>query len=367
MKHPSLYLDWYVRVPKLKYDLRSSGVGTFKYNVNLGEVDLSVNHALGNPETAQLLARRYHVAQENLFISTEGASGQNARVIRVLREKDPSKTEAIVEYPTYEPLLRHVQEHFPVVKRLERHESEDYRLDADRLRKVVSERTGLLMLTNPHLPSGDVSRANELKEVMNVAEERDFYVVCDEIYAEFNREALPTVFSIDRERGIVTTGFSKAYGLGGLKIGAAVASKELVNDFYEDTLSTVGVFSNIAEITMTKLLTDGYENMKGNQQKYVDLKNEAKKLLKEKGLEYVPNDFSITLWVKLPVEDTYRWTNEVTIPQHSLAVVPGTFFLFKDDYTLVRSSMVRLGVGALTPNVQALNEAFDVMLKAIQD
>ena len=105
MKHQSLYLEWYVKVPKVKYDLRSSGVGAFKYPVNLGEVDLSVNHARGNPKTAELLAKRYRVAAENLFLSTEGASGQNARIIRVLSEKNPGKKEAVVEYPTYEPLL----------------------------------------------------------------------------------------------------------------------------------------------------------------------------------------------------------------------------------------------------------------------
>jgi hypothetical protein len=48
-------------------------------------------------------------------------------------------------------------------------------------------------------------------------------------------------------------------------------------------------------------------------------------------------------------------------------VVPGAFFLFKEDYSLVKSNMIRLGLGGLTPNRQALNEAFDVMLKAIQD
>ena len=40
MKHPSSYLEWYVNVPKIEYDLRSSGTAYFNYNLNLGEVDL---------------------------------------------------------------------------------------------------------------------------------------------------------------------------------------------------------------------------------------------------------------------------------------------------------------------------------------
>lgn len=367
MKHPSIYLEWYIRVPKVKYDLRSSGVGAFKYPVNLGEVDLSVNHARGNPKTVELLAKRYSTAAENLFLSTEGASGQNARIVRVLSEKYPRKKEAVVEYPTYEPLLRQAQEHFPFVKRLERTEKEDYRLDADNLRKIVSSKTGLLMLTNPHLPSGAASAASELKEIMEVANEYDFFVVCDEIYAEFNRDALPTVFSIDKKRGIVTTGFSKAYGLGGLKMGAAIADKALVEELTVDTLSTVGVFSNIVEITMASLLTEGYNAMEKNKQKFLKIKKDAQKLLDEKGFEYFPNDFCITFWVKLPVKDTYKWTDEQTIPHHSLATVPGAFFLFRDGYKLAKSNMMRLGLGYLNPDTPNLSEAFDILQAAIED
>ena len=138
MRHRSLYLDWYVRVPPVKFDFRSSGLGNFKYSANLGEVDLSTNYSHGNPETTKLLAQRYDTLSENVFVSSEGASGQNARIIRCLAERDPQRNEAIVEYPTYEPLLRLAQEYFPQVKRLERNEAENYRLDSERLRRRMS-------------------------------------------------------------------------------------------------------------------------------------------------------------------------------------------------------------------------------------
>ncbi len=366
MKHPSLYLNWYVRVPEVKYDFRSSGVGEFRYNVALGEVNLSTNHAHGNPEAVALLAKRYDVASENVFTSSEGTSGQNARIVRVLREQNPDKKQAVVEYPTYEPLLRQVQEHFPIVERLEREESEGYRLDADKLRRVVSAKTGLLALTNPHLPSGAVSGASELREVMDVARERDFYVMCDEIYAEFKREAVPTIFSVDQEHGITTTGFSKAYGLGGLKMGVGIASKQLVDEFYADTLSTVGVFSNIVEITMAKLLTEGRTHMEQNKEKYLRLKKDAEKLLDEKGFEYFPNNSCITLWMKLPVKDTYKWISEHTVKRHSWAAVPGAFFLFRNNYELVKSNRMRLGVGSLNLDNPRLTEGFSLLEKAVK-
>ena len=365
MKHPSLYLDWYVHVPKLKHDLRSSGLQNFKYRTILGEVNFSLNYAHGNPEATRLLAQRYHVKPENVFVSSEGASGQNARIIRYLAESNPKKNEAIVEYPTYEPLLRLVQEYFPRVKRLERKAKDAYRLDANELRKMVSGKTGLLVLTNPHLPSGALSDADELQEVMTVAREHSFYALCDEIYAEFKRDAVPTVFSVDHELGIVTTSFTKAYGLGGLRAGIAIATRELVDEFYIDKLDTIGPSSNIVEMVIVKLLTEANEDLRKFQQKWFRLKNEAEGWLDEKDFEYLPNKIGVTYWVKLPIKDTYKWINEHVIPRFSLAAVPGAFFLFESGYKLVRSSMIRLGLGGINPDGLGLEESLVVFEKAL--
>lgn len=366
VKHLSLYLDWYIHVPNVKYDFRSSGLSYFRYNLTLGEVDLSINYAYGNPETAKQLAKRYNVKQENVFISSEGASGQNARIIRCLAEKSEKKNEAIVEYPTYEPLLRQTQEYFPRVKRLDRKEEESYRLDADALRKIVSEKTGLLVLTNPHAPSGAIANSNELREIMNIAQEHGFHVLCDEIYAEFERNSIPSIFSINEELGIVITSFSKAYGLGGLKLGIALANKEFVTELYEDVLNTVGNSSNIVQIIAAELLAKGREKLDKHKQKWTKLKKETEEWLDKKGFEYSPNEVGITYWVKMPVQDTHKWINKQAIPHHSLALVPGAFFLFKSDYNLVKSSMIRLGLGSIIPEEFCLTEALEALEKALK-
>ena len=365
MKHASLYLDWYVHVTEVKHDFRSSGVSAFKYDLVLSEVDLSVNYAHGNPETAKLLAKRYHTQPENVFTSSEGASGQNARIIRYLAERNTEKNEAIVEHPTYEPLLRQVQEHFPHLKRLERREREAYGLDADNLRKIVSRRTGLLVLTNPHTPSGAISSTSELKEIMNLAGEYGFYVLSDEIFAEFQRDTIPTIFSIDPKLGIVTTSFTKAFGLGGLKIGIAIAEKELVDELYSDTLNTVGNSSNIVEIITAKLLKEDSVDLERHKQKWTKFKNETERWLSEKSFEYFPNSVGVTYWVRLPIKDTYKWINEHAIPHYSIAPVPGAFFLFKSGYKLTKSRMIRIGLGNINPDEPNLIEALDALERAI--
>jgi aspartate/methionine/tyrosine aminotransferase len=362
MRHPSAYLDWYLRTQNVKYDLRSSGITYFKHNLALGEVDLNVNHL---NQVTELLAGRYHVKPENLFILSEGASGQNARIIRYLAERNGKKSEAIVEYPTYEPLLRQVQEHFPRVKRLEREENDSHRLDAAALRKIVSDKTALLVITNPHAPSGHISDRSELEEIMAVAGEYGFYVLCDEIYAEFERSTVPTLFSVDNEFGIATTSFTKAYGLGGLRLGIAVAQPSLVTELYTDVINTIGGGSNLVMVTSAELLTKGMKDLERHKQKWMRLKAETEEWLGSEGYTYFPSKAGVTYWVKMPIENTHKWMSEHTVPRYGLALVPGAFFLFKNNYKIVETGMVRLGLGAMEPDGSSLTEALDVLKKAI--
>jgi len=361
MRHPSFYLDWYVHVPRLKYDFRSSGIIYFRHSMNLGDVDFSINYEKGNPEALRQTANWYDVKPENVFISSEGASGQNARIIRYLAERNPKKKEAIVESPTYEPLLRTTQEHFPIVKRLDRREKDAYRLDAERLEKMATKNTGLLVLTNPHAPSGAVSDRGELREIMEVAHNHGFFVLCDEIYAEFDRKTVPTLFSVDPEMSIVTTSFTKAYGLGGLKLGIGLAGESLVDELYTDVLNTVGNSPNVLQIVVAELLGKAKKTLQEHKHKWARLKKITEDWLAEARLHYFPNKVSATYWVRLPIADTHKWINEQTIPKHSLAAVPGTFFLFGNGYELAKSNMIRLGLGAINPEGPMLSESLSAL------
>ncbi|HVP26245.1 MAG TPA: pyridoxal phosphate-dependent aminotransferase, partial [Candidatus Bathyarchaeia archaeon] len=223
----------------------------------------------------------------------------------------------------------------------------------------------LLVLTNPHGPSGAVANLKELKEILEVAREYDFFVLCDEIYAEFNRNSIPSVFSVDSKYGVVTTGFTKAYGLGGLKLGIALADKKLIDELYKDVLNTVGNSPNIVQLLASELLTKGLSRLEEHKQKWVRLKRETEKWFKENSIKYVPNSSGVTYWVKLPIKDTYKWINEHAIPHYGVAPVPGTFFLFKNDYELACSNMVRVGIGNINPDKPNLPEALEAFKKSI--
>jgi len=362
---PSSYLNWYVHVPNLKHDLRSSGVTNFKWKLNLGEIDFTQNYAHGNPEALKLVAQRYGVKPENIFVSSDGASGLNTRVMECLGSRK-HKTEAVVEYPTYEPLLRQAQTYFKKVKRIERKKKNSYRFDPDELERLISDKTAVLVVTNPHAPSGVSLSKKELNELMETARNHNCYVVCDEIYAEFDRENNISIFSVDPALGIVTTSFSKAYGLGGLKAGIAIASKEIVDELYSNVFNTAGTDSNLVELVLIDLLTRGRNALERHKQKWNALRNKTEEWLRQTDtVSYTPNSCGVVFWLETQIRDTHNWANQYTIPKFGLAVVPGAFFLF-NEYKINKSNQVRLGLGNISPeNPNALDNALQNLEEAL--
>ena len=109
----------------------------------------------------------------------------------------------------------------------------DFSIDQKELEAAVSPRTKLLILNNPHNPSGKVWRKEELQVVSNVVLKNDLYLLSDEVY-EFllfdGAKHLPTA-TLDGmfERTITVSSAGKTFGLTGWKIGWICANQKITN------------------------------------------------------------------------------------------------------------------------------------------
>jgi aspartate/methionine/tyrosine aminotransferase len=363
MKYESEYLKWYVNLPKLKYDFRSSGISFFNYNLKLDNLNLNENFAFGNPKSIDLIARRYSVKSENIYISCDGASGQNLRILRCISE-NKQKNEVIVEYPTYEPILRLAQEYFFNVKRVFRDEKNNYKIDIDDLRKKASLNTGLLILTNPHAPSSEILSKKELIEIAEIARDYDFFILCDEIYGEFNRNIVPTIFSIDPERCITISSFNKAYGLGSIRLGIGISNESLVKKFYLDTINSIGNSSNIVQIIVYHLFNDCFDELEKHKNKWIHLRKKFEDWMDDNNIEYYKNKIGVSYWLRTNFDNTFNWINNKTIPILGLSPIPGGFFLMENDYKVPISNMIRVGLGNFNPDDNFFFEALEKLERA---
>lgn len=141
--------------------------------------------------------------------------------------------------PIYPPFLEALRAHrsTPVWKRFVR-TPQGWRVDLDRLRAEMPAGTKLLLLCNPHNPTGHALARDELEALAALAVERDLVVVSDEIHADL---VLPgavhvpfaTISPEAAARTITLSSASKAYNIAGLRCAVAVfGSRELQQTFH---------------------------------------------------------------------------------------------------------------------------------------
>ena len=104
-------------------------------------------------------------------------------------------------------------------------------ISAQALEPLITEKTKALYLNTPHNPTGRVFGEEELRAVAALAVERDFFVICDDIYNYFLYEGAvhhPLLkFPGMAERSIIIGSFSKTYAMDGWRIGFLIAPPEV--------------------------------------------------------------------------------------------------------------------------------------------
>jgi len=130
-------------------------------------------------------------------------------------------------------------------------------VDFERLEKLITKKTKLICLCNPLNPTGKVFTKSELIVFGAIAIQYNLVILSDEIWSDivFAPHLYTSIASVNEEtrsRTITVTGFSKAYGLAGLRIGAVMASnaghfKKLMDaSLHNSTVHGANVLSQIA-------------------------------------------------------------------------------------------------------------------------
>jgi len=124
----------------------------------------------------------------------------------------------------------------------------DERHDLDAMAAAVTPRTRLILLCTPNNPTGTVLRTEEVERFL-AAVPKNVLVVIDEAYVHFvNDDSAASGIDFFRrhENVAVLHTFSKAYGLAGLRIGYAVARRQVA-----DNLRRVAVPFGVSAIAQT--------------------------------------------------------------------------------------------------------------------
>ena len=164
---------------------------------------------------------------EHIFTGCSGFESLELIVRAFLSPGD----EVILSPPTFSGAYRKVAEPLGanVVEVPLAPETFQYRPDA--VLKAVSESTKLIMLCNPNNPTGTITPAPAMDELMRGLPDH-VLVVADEVYHHF--VAAPDFpdsiqYALAGKNIVIVHSYSKAYGLAGMRLGYGIAKPEIAN------------------------------------------------------------------------------------------------------------------------------------------
>jgi len=224
------YLLWAKRRPHPANDLGRSDVVACTLDELPGAraaLELSGRNDEGWGPLVDRVAVRYGMRTDQVATAT-GTSGANFLVCAAILHPGD---DVLVERPGYDPLLAVPRLLGANVIRFERRFEDGFRLDLARIEAAMTPRTRLIIVTNPHNPTGVLSGTAEMRALGALAERHGCYVLADEIYLD-GIDGLPqAVAATFSPRIVSTSSLTKVYGLAGLRCGWALADTVLCEEF----------------------------------------------------------------------------------------------------------------------------------------
>jgi methionine aminotransferase len=111
----------------------------------------------------------------------------------------------------------------------------DFRIDWQRVKEAVTDRTRLIMLNNPHNPTGAVWSAEDIEGLRRVVEGTRILLLADEVYEHITFDGKPHLSLLRYPdlagRAFCISSFGKTYHATGWRIGYCVAPAALMREF----------------------------------------------------------------------------------------------------------------------------------------
>lgn len=104
---------------------------------------------------------------------------------------------------------------------------EGWNPNLDRLASMINPATKMIVINNPHNPTGIVYEKETIKGIVDLALDHNLIILSDEVYSELAPRGFESVLN-HQCKSVYIQSFSKTYGMTGFRVGYAVSSPEII-------------------------------------------------------------------------------------------------------------------------------------------
>ena len=183
--------------------------------------------SLGIHELRKLISDDYkinfdlNIEPERIIIT----SGSSTAILLAILSSTKINDEIIIidpHYPCYPQIIKILGRNIKIFKT---YETDNYQIDINELKKIISKKTKGLIVNSPANPTGVSQSDSILKKLSKL----NIQIISDEIYQGLSIDyPLNTILKHDLTNSIVVNGFSKYYSMTGWRLGYIVMPKSLI-------------------------------------------------------------------------------------------------------------------------------------------
>ncbi|WP_341900668.1 methionine aminotransferase [Fluviicola taffensis] len=218
---------------------------------------------------------------------------------------------------------------------------EDFTIDWRELRQTVNQKTRILIINNPHNPSGKMMDQSDYDALVQVMTDHPNLILCsDEVYEFITFEK--THFSahnheILRNRSVIVSSFGKTFHLTGWKVGYIIAPEYILKEIKKVHQFLVFSVNSVAQKTLADYISTTDVTTLGKF--YQDKRDRFKELMSKSKFEFLPSEGTYFQTVRyraisdLPDVQFCEWM----VKEVGVAAIPlSVFYEELTDYQTIR-------------------------------
>jgi len=264
-------------------------------------------------------------------------------------------------FPIYESMINYTGAKAVPFNMLEK---KDFSIDADKILPLINEKTRLLILNNPHNPTGGFTEKTIIDKLAKGLEKFPHVaILTDEVYSRliFNKKEIPTLLNYPElyNRLIVLDGWSKTYAMTGWRLGWGVWPEQLIEHVFKFCVNNHSCVNTAAQYGAISALDESEDHLNNMMKEFtIRRKLIVDGLRSLKGVECsLPGgSFFVFPSVKGTGMNGEEFTNKC-LQEAGVAIIPGTAF------GKFATANVRFNFATSRENISKAIEKIDKILK----
>lgn len=221
-------------------------------------------------------------------------------------------------------------------------EAPDYKVDWQKVKRLINQRTKMIIINTPHNPSGTTLKGTDMAELEKLTKGSDIIIISDEVYEHiiFDDIEHQSVLRYPKlaERSFVIGSFGKTYHTTGWKVGYCIAPKNLMNEFRKVHQFNVFSVNSVAQVAFAEIIKrkELYLELNSFYQQKRDYFRRAIQSSRFKALKCEGTYFQIVSYSKISEERDLEFVKRMTKDIGVAAIPISVFYRHHIDKSVIR-------------------------------